>query len=400
MKYNFDQITDRRNTDSVKWEYDFIEAEYGDRNLLPLWIADMDFVCAKPIVDALLERSRHGIYGYTQAGNEFYDAVINWNEKRHGLAIERDWLVFVPGIVPAIKYAIEAFAERGDGIVVQSPVFEPFSRAIENGGCQVVHNRLKVRDGFYTMDYEDLREKTKDPGVKLMILCSPHNPVGRVWTSEELEKAGRICLENGVKMIVDEIHSDIIMKGNRHVPFAGLPDEISQNAIVCVSPSKTFNLAGMQAGNLIIKNSTARSVYMETLEKHSVGWTNPFATASFVAAYNEGEEWFGQVMEYLEENVDFMEAFIRDRMPEVGFTRPQGTYLAWLDFGKHAKTNSELEDLMRRDAGVALDEGHLFGPGGEGFVRVNFACPRQVLGDCLARMEKAVYGKNKRVEEK
>jgi len=390
MKYNFDEIIDRRNTDSVKWGYNFIENEYGDKDLLPLWIADMDFVCAKPILEALEKRVMHGIFGYSQAGEAFYKAVIDWNKKRHGLEVDRDWIVFVPGIVPAIKYAIETFTEAGDKIVVQNPVFEPFSRAIKNGGCEVVHNRLKCDDGFYTMDYDDLREKTRDPKVKLMILCSPHNPVGRVWNKEELEKAGAICLENGVIMLVDEIHSDIIMKGYRHVPFVGVAEEIAQNAIVCVSPSKTFNLAGMQAGNLIIKNETLRVAYQEMLDKNSVGWTNPFAITSLIAAYSEGEEWFSQVMDYLEGNVDFMESFINERMPEVGFRRPQGTYLAWLDFARFVKTNGELEDLMRKGAGVALDEGHLFGPGGEGFVRVNFACPRLVLEECLVRMERAI----------
>ncbi len=214
--------------------------------------------------------------------------------------------------------------------------------------------------------------------------------MGRVWTKEELEKAGEICLENGVIMLVDEIHSDIIMKGKRHVPFVGVADEIARNAIVCVSPSKTFNLAGMQAGNLIIKNEVIRTAYQETLDKNSVGWTNPFAITSLIAAYNEGEEWFRQVMDYLEDNINFMESFINERMPEVGFTRPQGTYLAWLDFSRFVKTNGELEDLMRKGAKVALDEGHLFGPGGEGFVRVNFACSRSVLEECLLRMERAI----------
>lgn len=392
MKYDFDEMIDRRETDSIKWNKGIIKDEFGDGELLPLWIADMDFKCARPIIEALSKRVEHGIFGYSQAGEEYYEAVAKWNRRRHGLSIEKDWIVFVPGIVPAFNYLIRTFAKPGDKVVIQNPVYYPFSFVVANNGCHPVLNQLRRVDGSYRMDYEDLEAKAKDPLVKLMILCSPHNPVGRVWTREELEKAGEICARNGVIVIVDEIHSDIVMDGNRHVPFLGLPEKLAQQSVICTAPSKTFNLAGMQTANLIIKNEAMREAFKKTLKASSVGWGNPLGMTALTAAYNEGEEWLAQVLEYLEGNVDFMEAFIAEHMPEVGFARPEGTYLAWLDFRTLVSTEKELEELLRKKAKVALDEGPIFGEGGKGFARINFACPQSLLSEALHRIENAIRG--------
>ncbi|WZL74342.1 pyridoxal phosphate-dependent aminotransferase [Clostridiaceae bacterium 35-E11] len=391
MKYDFDKVINREKTNSIKWERIFIENRFGYNDLLPMWIADMDFKCPQPVVDALIKRVEHGIYGYSQVDDEYYQAVVNWNRKRHGLEINKDWIVFVPGVVPALNYLIKTFCLPGDKVIIQNPVYYPFSNAVLNNGCQPGYNALKCKNGRYTMDFDDLEEKAKDPRVKLMILCNPHNPVGRVWKKEELEKMGEICIRNNVIIIADEIHSDLILKGYKHTPLMSISEKFAQSSIICTAPSKTFNLAGMQTANIIIKNENMRACFYKTLESNSVGWTNPFGIVALIAAYNDGEEWLDQVLKYLENNVDFMETFIQQKIPEVKFVRPEGTYLSWLDFRTVTKDEKKLEVIMREKAKVALDEGHIFGEGGEGFARLNFACPRSVLEESLHRIEKAIH---------
>ncbi len=391
MKYDFDQIINREGTNSIKWDYDFLEKEFGAKDLISMWVADMDFKCPQPVIDALVKRAEHGIYGYTQRGKEYYQAVVDWLKKRHNWDVKEEWIVFTPGIVPAINYIVQAFCFRGDKVVVQNPVYYPFYNAINNNGCHVVTNPLIYKDGTYTMNFADLEEKTKDPYVKLMILCSPHNPVGRVWTKEELTKLGEICLENNVLVVSDEIHSDLILKGYKHFPFASITEEFPQHSITCTAPSKTFNLAGLQTSNIIIPNDKLRTCFSKVLASNNVELTNCFGSVALTAAYDEGEEWLDQLLGYLQENVEFIDKFVQEKMPEIKFIRPQGTYLAWLDFRAITTDAKRLEKFMREKAKIALDEGYIFGEGGQGFERINFACPRSVLEQALNRIEQALH---------
>ncbi|PAB55844.1 MalY/PatB family protein [Anaeromicrobium sediminis] len=391
MKYNFDEIVDRRHTHSVKWNPSFIKAMFGDKELLPLWVADMDFKCPQPIIDAAIETAKSGIYGYSERTEPYYNAVINWYKKRQNWTIEKDSILFSPGVVPALYYAIQTFCRPGDKVVIQNPVYYPFLSAIVDNGCHPVYNQLQLKEGKYVMDFEDLENKVKDPKVKLLLLCSPHNPVGRVWTEEELKKLGNICIENNVLIVSDEIHSDLIYKGYKHVPFASISDSFAQNSIMCTAPSKTFNIAGLQVSNIIVPNKIIRQELASTLEKTTNKFPNIFGLVACTAAYEKGEEWLEQLLDYLEDNLNFIDKFLKEKMPEVKLIRPEATYLAWLDFNAVESDEKKLENIIQKKAKVALDEGYIFGKGGEGFERINFACPRSILKEALERIERAIH---------
>lgn len=393
MRYDFDEVICRDGTFSMKWDGEFLKTEFGTDDLLPLWVADMDFQCPQPVIEALRKRVEHGIFGYSHRTDAYYEAVISWMARRHQWKIEKDWIVFSAGIVPAINYIIHTFTRPGDKVIIQNPVYYPFGNAIVNNGRRPLFNSLKFTGDRYHMDFEGLKALAKDPYAKLMILCSPHNPVGRVWEKEELISLGEICAENNILVVSDEIHSDLILRGHVHTPFAGISDEFAQNAIVCTAPSKTFNLAGLQTSNLIIPDKIKRQEYVHTLERNHGELTNCFGIVSLVAAYTQGEEWLEQVLDYIEGNVDFIDDFIKTQMPEVKFIRPEGTYLGWLDFRSVCSDGTSLEQIMQKKAKVALDEGYIFGEGGEGFERINLACSKKIIAEAMERIEKAIHNR-------
>lgn len=389
MKYNFDEVIDRRNTDSMKWSDSYLENNFGSADCTPLWVADMDFQVAPPVVDAIVTRAQHGIFGYALADDEFYDAVISWQKRKNHWDIKKEWILFSPGVVPALWHIVRTFCHPGDKVIIQSPVYYPFYNVIKDNGCYVVNNRLINNDGRYEMDFEDLKKLATDDSVKMMILCSPHNPVGRVWTADELRKVSEICLAHNVLLVSDEIHSDLIYQPNIHTPVASLGEDLMMNTITCTAPSKTFNLAGVQASDIIIPDSEKRHKLAQNLRLAGV-MPNVFALAAQTVAYNEGEEWLTQLLEYLSSNLDYMEEFISSEIPKVKFRRPEGTYLAWLDFSEYGFSTEELEERMKRKAGLALDDGYIFGEGGETFERINFACPKSTLIKAMEALKKGV----------
>ncbi|MDK2867026.1 MAG: cysteine-S-conjugate beta-lyase [Clostridiales bacterium] len=394
MQYQFDKIIDRKNTNSVKWEPNVLKMMFGDEDMLPMWVADMDFKCPDPVVEALVKRAEHGIYGYADIDESYYEAIVDWNARRNKWQLDKSWIVFTPGVVPAVNYLVQTFCKTGDKVIIQNPVYYPFSMAINNNGAGIVLNPLKEEAGDYVMDYEDLEAKAKDPRVRMLILCSPHNPVGRVWRKEELERLGEICLANDVLVVADEIHSDLIMSGHQHTPFASISEAFANNSITCVAPSKTFNLAGLQVSNIIIPNDKLRKEYQVTLENNAIRHPNTFGIVALEAAYTKGEPWLEAVLAYIEGNMDFIKTFVDERLPGVTFKKPEGTYLAWLDFRGLNMDQSTLEKWMQRDLKLALDEGYIFGSGGEGFERINAACPRSLIEEALSRIERGIQALN------
>ncbi|MFX0183487.1 MAG: MalY/PatB family protein [Candidatus Hodarchaeota archaeon] len=383
---------DRSNTGSIKWDPHFLKEHFGHEDVLPLWVADMDFRAPQPVVDALVERAKHGIFGYTFPNPSNYnDSVINWFKRRHNWSLDKDWLIFSPGIVPACTYLIQRFTKPGDKVIIQNPVYHPFKTLIENNGRKVVHNQLQLVDSHYKMNYEDLKEKVKDPRTNVLILCSPHNPVGRVWSREELIQVGEICLENDILIISDEIHCDLIYPKFKHTVFASISEEFAQHSITCTAGSKTFNLAGLQHSNVIISNKNLRETYKIQMENHFLFIPNSFGALALQVAYDTGEEWLEILIQVLERNLDFLKSFIKNNIPKISVIEPEGTYLVWLDFRAFGLHHKELEKKLLEEAKVALDPGHQFGPGGEYFARINIACPLPILQDCLERIRK-VFG--------
>ena len=388
MKYDFDQVISRYNTDSVKW--DKTEKLFGDKDILPMWIADMDFACPKPVVDAMKERAEHGIFGYTSRSGDYFAAFIDWVERRHNWSVKKQWIRCTPGIMTALSIAVQSFTNEKDKIIIQTPVYTPFTEVIEKNNRELVLNPLKLENGKYEMDYENLKKIAADTDVKMIILCNPHNPVGRVWPKEELQKLGQICMENNVLVISDEAHFDIVYKGYTHTPFASISEEFADNSITCTAPSKTFNLAGVQMANIIIPNKELRNTFTNKIDQLYLGLSNTFGVTAVESAYKYGEEWFDQFLDYLEGNLTFLKEFIETNLKEIKVILPEGTYLVWLDCRELGMDAKALEDFFWKKAKIAFDEGYTFGAGGEGFTRVNIACPRDILEEGLKRMEKAV----------
>ena len=390
MKYNFDEVIDRTNYHSVKW--DELKTKFGDipNDVLPMWVADMEFRSPKPVIEAIKKAAEHGIYGYTSRPDSYYQAIIDWMERRHNWKVKKDWLAFSPGIVPALSLIIRAFTQPGDKVVVQPPVYYPFFKVIENNGCHVVNNSLKLSNKKYFMDWEDLERKVDDPRVKLLILCSPHNPVGRVWQKEELIILGEICLEHNIIVVSDEIHADILFKGYKHTPFASISPAFAHHSITCTAPSKTFNLAGLQTSTIIIPNKKYYKIYGNILDSLTLDENNVFGLVALEAAYRYGEEWLEQLLSYLNENLKFLMKYFKERIPKIKVIKPEGTYLVWLDCRQLGLSTKDLNNFMIKKAGVALDDGYWFGIEGKGFMRMNIACPRSFLEEGLKRIESAV----------
>ncbi len=393
--WNFDEIIDRSSTASMKWEPEILTATFGKgrENLLPLWVADMDFKCPTVVRAAMEKRLSHQIYGYSLIDPSYFPALISWYQRRHHWEIDRNWITTTPGIVPAIHYMVQCFTRPGDQIILQTPVYYPFARAVRNNGRRVLENPLQITANHYQMDFIDLEKKAKDPRVTMAILCSPHNPVGRVWTKKELETFGNICIENNILVISDEIHCDLIMPGFRHTCFPTISDTFARHSITAVAASKTFNLAGLQQSSLIIPDARLRrqmETYMEDLGfKNSVGGTlfGPIAAA---AAYNSAEAWLEDLILYLHENFIYLKTCLETQLPGVKVYDLEGTYLVWVDFRKTGLDPDKLIQVLEEDARIGLDHGEWFGENGAGFERFNIACPRSVLTRAAEAVVKSI----------
>ncbi len=387
MQYDFDKVIDRKGTDSVK--YDILKDLFGKEDILPMWVADMDFEAPDFVQEAIMERARHGIYGYTTRPARFYESISGWMDRRHGWRTDPSWIDFSPGVVPALVMMVLGYTEPGDRVLVQSPVYFPFFSAIKNHGRELINNQLVDRNGEYSMDFAAL-EDTFRKGVKMMMLCHPHNPVGRAWKREELEKLAALALEYKVLILSDEIHSDLVLFGNKHVPFASLGKEISMQTITCVAPSKTFNLAGLHTSAVIIENKELKKKYQKILEDIHVGGGNIFGFTALEAAYNNGEDWLKQLIGYLEKNYLFLVNTLKSELPAVRVSPLEATYLAWMNFSTFGLTDRELMQLMVEEAGLAFVDGPRFGDGGSQYLRMNIACPRTLMEEAVERMVKAI----------
>ena len=387
MRYNFDEILERRNTDCYK--YDFAQEYFGTDAILPMWVADMDFRTPDFIMEAIRERSHHEILGYTLKPDSFYKSIISWYGRRQQWTLEKDWIQFTPGVVPALSMAIRAFTGIGDKVIVQPPVYHPFFSVIRENGRVPLYNPLVEVNGVWKMDLDDLRSRI-DSKVKLLLLSHPHNPVGRVWTREELCDIAGFCLENNITILSDEIHSDLVFKPHKHIPISTLSKEIEQLTVTFVAPSKTFNTAGLSSSVVVIPNSELREKFSHEINTSHLGMGNIFGTVALEAAYSKGEEWLEQLLEYLQGNIDLLDKHIQSSMPVIRMKPPEATYLAWLDMRELGLDKKDLKKFMIEKARVGCNDGPSFGPGGEGFQRLNFACPRPVLEQALEQMETAI----------
>lgn len=378
MKYDFDKTIDRRATNSYKWDS-------APEGVLPMWVADMDFRTAPAIIDALQKRVAHGIFGYTRVPDAYYDAVTSWFSRRHGWDIDREWIIYTSGVVPAVSAVIKALTVPGDKVIVQTPVYNCFFSSIRNNGCEIVSNPLRRTADTYEMDFDALERCAADPRAKVMLLCNPHNPAGRVWTPDELTRLGNICLRNGVTVVADEIHCELVYQGFKYTPFASLSDAFLHRSVTCVSPSKAFNIAGLQIANIVAFDNDLRSRIDKAININEVCDVNPFGVAATIAAYNEGEEWLNQLVDYLHGNYEAMAEFCRRELPEFPITRLEGTYLVWMDCSSLGMPSDALEHALLDDARLWLNAGTLYGAEGEGYMRWNIACPRSVMLDGLNR---------------
>ena len=390
MKYNFDEIIDRRNTDCLK--YDFAVERGKPADILPLWVADMDFRTAPGIIERAVADAEFGIYGYTESKDDYFQAVASWYQNYFDWKVEKKWLVKTPGIVFAIGVAIQALTREGDGVMIQQPVYYPFGEVIKDSGRKLVDNTLVLKDGHYEIDFEDFEEKIAQNHVKLFVLCSPHNPVGRVWTLDELRKMGEICLKHDVKVVSDEIHSDFVYEGRKHYVFTTVVPAFEEISIICTAPSKTFNLAGLQVSNIFIPNAQIRKSFLRQMSAVGYSQVNMIGLHECQAAYETGREWLEELKIYLKDNLDFVRTYLEENLPQIKLIEPEGTYLIWLDCRALGLPEEKLEHLIVHEAKLWLDSGAIFGDVGEGFERINIACPRVVLKEALERLNRAVSG--------
>lgn len=389
MPVDFDTVPNRRGTNCFK--YDFAREMGMPEDVLPLWVADMDFPTAPAVLERLHALAEHGIFGYTGVKDAYFSAVHNWYAQRFSWETQRSWLVTTPGVVFAIAIAIRAFTQKGDAILIQQPVYYPFANKVTENDRQLVVNPLVLKNGRYEMDFADMERKIVDNRVKMLLLCSPHNPVGRVWTKEELLRVGEICQKHGVLVVSDEIHADFTYAGHTHRVFASVKSEFADFTITCTAPSKTFNLAGLQNSNIFIPNRQLRHAYKKELSACGCGGTNCMGMAACQAAYEAGADWLEQLKQYLAGNLAYIRQFLREKLPEIALIEPEGTYLVWLDLRKLGLTEQQQRQLIVQDAKLWLDTGTLFGQGGDGFERINIACPRATIKQAMQRLERAVH---------
>lgn len=400
MGFDFDQDVNKFGMNSVKWE--FISGEWaleytehahpksGQKPMIPMWVADMDFACAPTILEALQARIARGVLGYASPTDAYYEAIINWTARRYGRSIEKEWILNTPGTVPALNMLIQAFIESGDKVLIQKPVYYPFFDVIEKNGGEIVSNTLLLENGRYHMDFEDLAAKAADPAVKVAILCSPHNPIGWVWSTEELRKFGQICLQHNVLVISDEVHCDLIYPETNFTTFPNVDESFAQNSIVLMGPNKSFNIAGLRMSNAIIPNANLRERFEAILQKNGMKGANIMGLVATEAAYNLAEDWLEAAMDYIVANARFMQDYLATHLPQLKLIRPNGTYLAWVDFRGLGLSAEARQALIFDKARVYLDEGELFGPEGEGFERFNLACSRATLAEALARIKDTI----------
>lgn len=385
MKYNFDEIIPRKHTDCLK--YDNVKEMFGTEEILPMWIADMDFRTPPFIVDAIRKRLDHEVLGYTYCCSRWRPAIQNWVKRHYNWEVQPDEIAFVGGIVPAISFALQCFTKPGDKVLIQPPVYHPYHHVTHDLERTLVTSPLKLVNGQLEIDFADFEEKIK--GCKLFLLCNPHNPCGRVWTKDELQRMCDICVENNVLVISDEIHCDMALKGFRHTPFATVSEEAKNNSITFMAASKTFNIAGLKSSYHIIHNEEIRKQYHEFLRKSELDTAHVFATGPVATAYNEGDEWLEQMLEYVEANIDYMEEYLKNNMPKMGMIRPQASYLVFLDARGLGLPHDQLVEFFIREAKVGMNDGAMFGEGGSGFMRMNLGCPRATLVKALEQIKSA-----------
>ncbi len=378
MKYDFDTVVPRRGTDSLKWEL-------ADEDVLPMWVADMDFKTAPPVIEALVRRCEHGIFGYTNVPEKYYEATIDWFNRRHGWKIGRDQITPIPGIVPALTLIIKALCEPTDKVIIQTPVYNCFFSSTRNAGRELLCNPLLREGNTFYMDFEDLEKKASDPQAKLLLLCNPHNPVGRVWTRDELTRLGEICLRHNVFVLADEIHCELVFPGVKYTPFASISEEFSHNSITCNSPSKAFNIAGLQISNIVTERADWRRKIRKEMSVNEMGMVSPLGVDALVAAYNEGEEWLEELNTYISENYRFMKEFCAKELPLFPVTEMEGTYLVWMDCSALGEPSDALADELERNGRLWLNAGTMYGEEGRNFLRWNIACPRSTLLEGLTR---------------
>jgi len=390
MKFNFDEIINRYNTNSIK--YDFAQERGKPEGLIPLWVADMDFKTPPCVIDALVKSAQHGIFGYTEAKKEgaYFNAMRKWFSQRLNFEIKPEWVIKVPGVVYAIFAAIRAYTEAQDAVLIQTPVYYPFRESVEVNGRRLVTNPLLYKDGKYKIDFDDFENKIVENKVKLFILCTPHNPVGRVWKKVELEQMGNICLKHNVLVISDEIHCDFVFPGNKHTVFGAISEEFLNNSIICTSPSKTFNLAGLQTANIFIANSKLRQKFRKEISITGYSQLNTMGLVSCQAAYESGGEWLDEMLLYLEKNYRYAKDFLTVNLPKIKVIDLEGTYLLWLDMNAYGLTDTELDRLIVEKAGLWVSNGKIFGDEGKGFIRINIACPLSVLEKAFNKLAAAL----------
>ena len=384
MKYNFDEIIPRRGTNSYKWD------SAGDADVLPMWVADMDFRTAPPVVEALRKRVEHGIFGYVRVPDAYYAAVTNWFARRHDWQIEKEWIIYTTGVVPALSAVIKALTAPGDKLMVQTPVYNCFFSSIRNNGCGMIANPLIYRNGTYQIDFADLEQKAADPSVKVLLLCNPHNPAGRVWTKQELTRIGDICIRNNVWVVADEIHCELVFPGHTYIPFASISQEFLMHSVTCTSPSKAFNLAGLQIANIISADTDIRTKIDKAININEVCDVNPFGVEALMAAYNDGEEWLEELKQYLFANYNYLRVYFEEYLPEFPVATLEGTYLVWADCSVLNQSSDETVKTLLEKEKLWVNEGSLYGEAGEGFIRINIACPRQQLIEGLNRLRRAL----------
>jgi cystathionine beta-lyase len=387
MMWNFDELADREGTNCIK--YDLREETFGIKDVIPMWVADMDFNTPDFIVNALQNRLNHKLYGYSFRPQEYHTSIINWLKSRHNWQVNKEWISFCPGIVPALNFCTLAFTGPGDNIIVQPPVYFPFFSAVESHGRKLIYNRLTESEGKWLMDYEAL-VKAIDARTKMIIISNPHNPVGRVWTPEELLKLADICLEKNILVLSDEIHCDLVLPGYTHTPFATLSEKISEITVTCIAPSKTFNLAGLATSSVVISNQVLRKSFNRIIDNLHLGSGNIFGAIASVAAYSEGNKWLEALLDYIDHNIDFVEDYCRKMIPEIIPVQPEATYMIWLDCRKFGMSGKELQSFFINKAGIGMNEGSTFGPGGEGFMRMNVGTSHQTVMKAMEQIEKAV----------
>ena len=385
--WNFDRPVKREDTDCIK--YDLREEIFGVKNIIPMWVADMDFLTPDFIVESLHKRLDHEIYGYSFRSPEYYQSIIKWIKIRHNWTVEREWISFSPGIVPALNFCTLAFSQPGDSIVVQPPVYFPFFTAVESHGRNLIYNRLTESEGEWSMDFNSLVSGINDK-TKMIIISNPHNPVGRVWTPEELNILGDICLKHNILIISDEIHCDLVLPGFIHTPVASLSEKIAEITITLIAPSKTFNLAGLSTSSVIISNPVLRKAFNKIVDNLHIGSGNIFGTTASIAAYTHGYEWLDALLDYIDHNVEFVKDYCNEMIPEIIPVSPEATYMIWLDCRKFGMNGKELQNFFVTKADVGMNEGSTFGPGGEGFMRMNLGTTHQTVMKAMEQIEKAV----------